>query len=274
MNRKIVLLFSGILALLAVVLMQLYKNNLAKELGVHGKRVEVLAAKSDIPAYSVIDRSQLMVLEYPQNFLPPRYMPKSLIEDVVGQTTMFTVKMKQPILTTDLASTQSEARLSQVITSDMRALALPVDKVNSFGGLLRPKDHVDILGTFQKPGEGDVETVTLLQNVAVLAVGGQLGSGRGAGDDKGKRGSARTNTVTVLVTPEEAELLVFAQDRGKLGLTMRNEEDVNTEMELDGKNFADIFRPETRQRIQVKRNKQEDSFKINSPTSGRRGRRK
>ncbi len=270
MNRKIVLLFSGILALLAVVLMQLYKNNLAKELGVNGKRVEVLAAKTDIPAYSVIDRSQLMVLEYPQNFLPPRYMPKTLIEDVVGQTTMFTVKQKQPILTTDLASTQSEARLSQVITSDMRALALPVDKVNSFGGLLRPKDHVDILGTFQKPGEGDVETVTLLQNVAVLAVGGKLGSGRDAGESGGKRGEGRTSTVTVLVTPEEAELLVFAQDRGKLGLTMRNEEDVNTEMELDGKNFADIFRPETRQRIQVKRNKNEDSFKINAPTAGRR----
>ena len=117
-----------------------------------------------------------------------------------------------------------------------------------------------------------METVTLLQNVAVLAVGGKLGSGRGAGDDSGRRGGGRTSTVTVLVTPEEAELLVFAQDRGKLGLTMRNEEDVNTEMELDGKNFADIFRPETRQRIQVKRNKKEDTFKINAPTKGRRRR--
>lgn len=276
MNRKIVLLFSGILALLAVVLMQLYKNNLARELGVHGKRVQILAAKIDIAAYAQIERGQLTVLEYPQNYLPPRYMPKSLIDDVVGQTTMFTVKKGQPLLTTDLASTQSEARLSQVITPEMRALALPVDKVSSFGGLLRPKDHVDILGTFQKPGEGDVETVTLLQNVAVLAVGGKLGSGRDAGDDGKRRGSdTRKSTVTALVTPEEAELLVFAQDRGKLSLTMRNETDVNTEMELDGKNFADIFRPETRQRIQIRRDKRpEPGININQPTTGRRGRRK
>ena len=70
---------------------------------------------------------------------------------------------------------------------------------------------------------------------------------------KQRGGNNRTNTVTVLVTPEEAELLVFAQDRGRLSLTMRNEEDVNTEMELAGKNFADIFRPEVRKRIQVKR---------------------
>ncbi len=151
----------------------------------------------------------------------------------------------------------------------MRALALPVDKVASFGGLLKPKDHVDILGTFQKPGEGDVETVTLLQNVAVLAVGGRLGSGREV--SKGNRREARVSTVTALVTPEEAELLVFAQDRGSLSLTMRNEEDVNTEMELDGKNFADIFRPEVRRRIQRVRDTS-PSVVITSPS--KRGRRR
>ncbi len=270
MNRKIVLLFSAILALLAVVLMNLYQQNLKKELGVAGERVKILAAKEDIPAFSIIERSQMTILEYPKNYLPPRYTPKSLIDDIIGQTTAFNVQKGDPILTTDLASTQEDAGLSTVITPGMRALALPVDKVNSFGGLLKPKDHVDILGTFQKPGEGDVETVTLLQNVAVLAVGGRLGSGSGAGASEGRRGQSRVRTVTVLVTPEEAELLVFAQDRGSLSLTMRNEEDVNTEMELDGKNFADIFRPETRRRIQRVRDTS-PSVVITAPTSGRRG---
>ncbi len=273
MNRKLVLLFSAILALLAVVLMNLYKQNLKKELGVAGDRVKILAAKEDIPAFSIIERAQLTVLEYPKNYLPPRYTPKSLTDDIIGQTTAFTVKKGDPILTTDLASTQEDSGLANVITPGMRALALPVDKVNSFGGLLKPKDHVDILGTFQKPGEGDVETVTLLQNVAVLSVGGRLGSGREAGSDTGRRSGSRVSTVTVLVTPEEAELLVFAQDRGQLSLTMRNEEDVNTEMELDGKNFADIFRPETRRRIQRVRDTS-PSVTITTPTSRRGGRRR
>ena len=270
MNRKIVLLFSAILALLAVVLMNLYQQNLKKELGVAGERVKILAAKEDIPAFSIIERSQLTILEYPKNYLPPRYTPKSLIDDIIGQTSAFNVQKGDPILTTDLASTMEDAGLSTVITPGMRALALPVDKVNSFGGLLKPKDHVDILGTFQKPGEGDVETVTLLQNVAVLAVGGRLGSGSGAQSVGGRGGQTRVRTVTVLVTPEEAELLVFAQDRGALSLTMRNEEDVNTEMELDGKNFADIFRPETRRRIQRVRDTS-PSVVITAPTGGRRG---
>ena len=268
MNRKIVLLFSGILALLAVVLMQLYKANLAEELGVAGERVSILIAREDVPAYTIIERTMLTALDYPKNFLPPRYMPKTLADDVVGQTTSFSIKKGQPILTTDLASTQSEAKLSRVISEKMRALALPVDRVTSFGGLLRPKDHVDILGTFQKPGEGEVETVTLLQNVTVLAVGAQLGTGRGSAGESARSGRARVDTVTVLVTPEEAELLVFAQDRGKLSLTMRNEEDVNTEMELAGKNFADIFETKVRVAIQKKR---DDGISILTPGQKRRG---
>lgn len=271
MNRKIVLVFSAILALLAVLLMNLYKQNLKKELGVAGDRVKILAAKEDIPAFSIIERTQLTVLEYPKNYLPPRYTPKSLTDDIIGQTTAFTIKKGDAILTTDLASTQEDSGLATVITPGMRALSLPVDKVNSFGGLLKPKDHVDILGTFQKPGEGDVETVTLLQNVAVLSVGGRLGSGReAAGAAEERRSATRVSTVTVLVTPEEAELLVFAQDRGQLSLTMRNEEDVNTEMELDGKNFADIFRPETRRRIQHVRDTTPGVTITTPDTKGRR----
>jgi pilus assembly protein CpaB len=267
MNRKMVLLFSAILALLALVLMQFYKQNLAEELGVAGSRVQILAARTDIPAYSVIERNQIMVVEYPKNYLPPRHTTKGLIDDVVGQTTTFTIRKGQAILTTDLANVQSEAHLSRVVSPGMRALAIPVDRVNTFGGLLRPKDHVDVLGTFQKPGDGDVNTVTLLQNVAVLAVGSRLGTGRETASSR-RSGNSRNNTVTVLVTPEEAELLVFAQDRGRLSLTMRNEEDVNTEMELAGKNFADIFRPEVRKRIQVKR----DDLQILTAGSNRRRR--
>lgn len=265
MNRKFVLILSVVLAFVALLLLQMYKSNVKKELGVDGKSVLVLVAAEDLSPYSVIDKKHIRVQEYPAKWAPPRHMKKDMMEDVIGQTTTYAIPKGQAILSTDLASTQSDAQLSRIITPRMRALALPVDKVNSFGGLLRPKDHVDVLGTFQKPGEGDVETVTLLQNVAVLAVGTKLGSGN-SGQDDGKKGAAagqaRSTTVTVLVTPEEAELLVFAQDRGRLSLTMRNEEDVNTEMELAGKNFADIFRPEVRKAIQRTRDETGDGINI------------
>ena len=50
-------------------------------------------------------------------------------------------------------------------------------------------------------------------------------------------------------------MLVFAQDRGEFTLTMRNKEDVDAELNLPGKNFADIFEPEVIRRIQTTRKK-------------------
>jgi pilus assembly protein CpaB len=232
--------------------MQMYKSSLAKELGVSGQRVAILVASQRIPAFTEIEASQLQIREYPENFLPPGYHVKGMMRDLVGQTTVFDIMPGSAILTKDMAHTQRSAQLSSKILKDMRALALPIDKVSSFGGLLRPSDHVDILGTFQKPASGDVATVTLLQNVTVLAFGGQLGGGSSGSGRKGRRG--RATTVTVAVTPEEAELLVFAQDRGTLGLTMRGKDDVNDEPSLTGKSFADIFEPTVRKKIQQKRN--------------------
>jgi len=255
--------------------MQMYKTNLAKELGVSGTRVPVLVASEKIPAFTEIESSQLQVKEYPENFVPPGHHPKALMRDLIGQTTVFDIMPGDPILTKDMALTQRTAQLSTKILKDMRALALPVDKVNSFGGLLRPSDHVDILGTFQKPSSGDVETVTLLQNVTVLAVGGQLGNSSSSSSSSRKGGRrTRANTVTVAVTPEEAELLVFAQDRGTLGLTMRGKDDVNDEPSLTGKSFADIFEPTVRKKIQQKRNTRVSTPDIVIQTGRSSGRRR
>ena len=54
---------------------------------------------------------------------------------------------------------------------------------------------------------GETTTLTILQNVTVLAVGANVGTNSATG--------MSYDTVTVHVTPEEAELLVFARDRAQ-----------------------------------------------------------
>ena len=91
-----------------------------------------------------------------------------------------------------------------------RALTIPVDLSGSLAGMLRPGDHVDILGTFAR-AQQDYATVTLLQNVLVLATGEMRGVGRERrGEPSGATGPRTFNNITVSVDPEEAELLVFA----------------------------------------------------------------
>ncbi len=72
-----------------------------------GRKVMILAARQEVFRGQVLAREDLTVLEWPVKFLPPRYLPRSLLDDVVGQEMEYTVKRGQPILTTDLASTAS-----------------------------------------------------------------------------------------------------------------------------------------------------------------------
>ena len=111
----------------------------------------------------------------------------------------------------------------------------PVDAISGVSGLLRPGDRVDLLGTFPvtqedqlipgSDGEKSVGyvTMTLLQNVTLLAVGKQLSDINSQSNGRGGY-----STVTASLTIKEAELLTIAQTRGKLTLLLRNSDDVST----------------------------------------------
>ncbi len=247
MSRKVVLLVSVVMALVCVVLLQMYKANLAREMGT-GDKIRIVAARATIPQWSQVEAGQLMIVEVPQKWAPPGYLPEALLDTVPGRLVGTTVPPDTPLLSLHLADSNNASRLSQVIDPGQRALPLEIDKVTAFGGLLKPGDYVDILMTLQNPADRTVETRTLLQGVAVLAVGGDLGSEHDYAARGG--GSRRINNVTVLVTAEEAELLVLAEDQGQLSLTMRNFGDVGSEKDLPGRHLRDLLQEEQIEVIQ------------------------
>ena len=104
---------------------------------------------------------------------------------------------------------------------------------------------MDVIGTFTFPDESgnrkneSMVTCTILQNVLVLATGKTTAKMAGRADD----GSARNaySTVTLEVTPREAEMLAFAEQiRGRLSLSLRNRSDVSYEKELPKVDFEKI----------------------------------
>lgn len=103
------------------------------------------------------------------------------------------------------------------------AIAIPVDAISSLSGLIRPKNRVDVIGTFHLPETKDPKletvTLTLLQNVTVLACGTDMGD-----QTVGQRGPRSYSTMILEVTLDQAELLVFAQQKGRITLALRNHE--------------------------------------------------
>lgn len=254
MNRRAILLTSAILALLSVVLMQLYKRNLEESMGWGGETMDILVTTSTVRAWGLVERSTLTPVAYPKQFLPPGAVPASMIDDIVGRTVGTTIPEGQAITTLHLASGSNGHRLSEAIPAGDRALTVRVGRT-AFMDLVKPGDFVDVLVTLQDRQEHTVETRTILQAVAVLAVGDAIG-GTSEYAARGGGGRERRSTdVTLAVSPREAEMLVLAQDQGELSMTLRFAGEVDESEVLDGWKLDDLLGREPIEQIQTVRDK-------------------
>jgi pilus assembly protein CpaB len=147
MQRRSVLLLSGCLALLTIVLLQAWKARIASEMGFYGEAAHILVATRDLPVGTVLAAGDLTAAEYPQRYLPPRSIGADLSAAVLGQTLDLTVRRGEPLLHSDWAPEAGTDKLSQRIPASLRGLALEVDAISTFSGLLEPGDRVDIVVT-------------------------------------------------------------------------------------------------------------------------------
>jgi pilus assembly protein CpaB len=153
----------------------------------------------------------------------------------LGQTTGQSIEEGTMVLVSDFQVEDVSNTLASKIPVGERAMALAVNNIAGVSGLLKPGDRVDILGTFPvgtkteliQDGRGGESvgyvTMTLLQNVSLLATGQKISSAK----SKGNRRQGGYSAVTLSVTIEEAELLTIAQTRGKMSLLLRHREDVD-----------------------------------------------
>lgn len=253
MPRKAVLAVSAVLALLSVVLMQLYRQNVAAELGVDGQTVDVVVARSDLQAGTVLKQADLKIDAYPLRYAPPRALDPAFLDELLGRRLEAALRTGEPITPLHLAGSGDVGRLSDIIPEGHRALTVEVGKT-AFTSLVQPGDYVDVLLTIRDPQERSVETRTLLQAVAVLAVGNATGhdpdvAARGGG------ASRRTTDVTLAVAPAEAEMLVLAQDQGELAMTMRLAGEIESKDDLGGWNLHDLLQREEVEAVQKVRDR-------------------
>ncbi|HEV3084833.1 MAG TPA: Flp pilus assembly protein CpaB [Gemmataceae bacterium] len=113
----------------------------------------------------------------------------------------------------DDVQTKDQDGLSAVMTKGKRAFAIKVDAASSVGGFVLPHSRVDIVSVVQR-NENETYSKIILQDILVLAVD----QGKDRPDDKQ---AVIANTVTVQVTPQQAEVLTLAQRLGTLSLLLR-----------------------------------------------------
>lgn len=125
------------------------------------------------------------------------------------------------------------ASLSQRTPPGKRAVTINMDALSAVGGLISPGDFVDIIAELDIPDQFDATqkpekvTTILFQNIQVLAVETNLKPIVSEESFKQLQ-QARSLHVTLALEPQEAGLLAFAQDNGKLQFSLRSPSESET----------------------------------------------
>lgn len=237
MAKKKLLIAAVLVGAFAAVLLWLYAEQLDdRHEALVADQISVVKAARNIPAGTALTKDVIATEQVPQKFLPPNPLLEADLNIYLGTPLAVNVEEGAMVLTSDFSVTEISRNLSSKIPHAERAMSVPVDVISGVSGLLRPGDRVDMLGTFPVGNEEDMVpdasggdsvgyvTMTLLQNVTLLAVGQEISDVPSGSDQHQQRGGYAS--VTASVTIDEAELLTIAQTRGKLTLLLRNREDV------------------------------------------------
>ena len=200
---------SGALALAAGLVAWLYLDMREDELLQRGKLVKVIAAKRYISAYSRIRESDIGWRQIPAEYVVKGYIQDS--KDAVDQLSLVAFNAGEPLTYNKTSS--GNASLSNSVPEGMRAISIPVDKVSGIAGLVKPGDLVDVLymDDPKKPGAG---VSMLFQGVKVLAAGDTFSEHQEKSDTGG--------SVTLALSPEDAQLAMLAFNQGALQLSLRS----------------------------------------------------
>jgi pilus assembly protein CpaB len=205
---------SGLVGLFAMFLVHHY---ISVQSRVPAKPVgQVMVAAADISPGTIITKAMMQAATWPRELIPPK--AAGAPDQVEGRILNAPVSAGEPILLTRLAPEGASAGLAGLLTKGTRALSVRVDDVSGVAGFIHPGDHVDVLLALAKPGSTDQFSKTILQNIVVLSAGQTWEQVR---DEKPQV----VNTVTLVLTTEQAEIMNLASNQGKIRLALRNRND-------------------------------------------------
>ena len=219
MNRTRILIAVGIALLLAVVAsVGAYKFLSGRSRIAEQSRLQtvgIVVAQVDIPIGSTINPNQVTIARWPKDNFPKDALPDP--KTAVGRTALRDFTRGEPILESKLVPLNKAAGLlSLKVPAGMRAFSVKVNEVVGVGGFIVPDSRVDIVVTTSPSRKDQQEKVSkiVLEDIRVLAAGQ-------ATEQKDNK-PVTVNTVTLALTPGDAEKLALASNDGVIQLVMRN----------------------------------------------------
>ena len=242
MQRKGFLLLALMCGLIAAGSMYVYLNGATRN--PPSALRPLVIVKTNIPARSVIETSQLIVKDVPTQGYPQGGF--SSIQNVLGSVALLNLSAGDLLLSPMLGRPNSQnsgngnpigSTTALTVPDGKRAVAIPIGLVSGVGYAVKPGDHVDVLVTIDiKDSSANSQAVTVTslaaQDVLVLSVGESLG---------GEKTKVDTKSYTLALSVPQAMAVTLGSEKGSIRLLLRNpgNTDIRQDTPVTGNVFLD-----------------------------------
>jgi len=217
MNRSRLLMIGGLALAIGLFVSYSVYNQLRTQTGANQRVVNVVVAAHDIQIGARLTDHDVTLAAVPQSSVPPGafFKVKDVLGRGAGRGAVLPIGKGDFILPYKLAADNAGGGLPSLIPQGMRAVSVRVNDVVSVAGFVQPGTSVDVLATGNSGANGERQTTTVLENVAVAAVGKNL-------DPNAPPDAQPAPVITLFVSPDDAQKLALATQEGRIQLALRN----------------------------------------------------
>lgn len=238
MNRRFLLALAAS-ALFGLVAILIFRSILQRQLDRVRDETpnQIVLATTKIPAGTTIAANQVKLGPYATLPVEGSF---SLTADVVGKIAQVDFDANMPIQAKNIITLERVGPGGKLEEGN-RAMAIRVDEASSVAGFATPGSVVDVVAVVTPSSNSKPVSKVIVQNIRVLANGTQT---QARTEGQSRIGS----TVTLEVSPAQAEILTLAMREGTLHLLLRHPADKNyvQVQPVIMKNFIEEYPSDTR----------------------------
>lgn len=225
---------------------------------------DVLVAAVDLNPGHAVNPGALRWQEWPASAVTPNLVTRrsqpDARQELSGAIARRQITSGEPIVANALVRAGESGVMAALLNPGTRAMSVAVSDESAAGGFILPGDRVDVVLTREVSERGfstTYQSATILTNLRVLAVDQTF-------DEEIDGGAKVSDTATLEVTPQQAELLAMAVAAGQISLTLRSfadlaqgEGEVEVPTLLSGRDAMN-----DNSRVTILRNGHSDSFSV------------
>jgi pilus assembly protein CpaB len=214
MNRSRMFLLAAVAFLVAIGVAAFTYQALSTRLKPPDDMTQIVVAALPVQVGAKLTEADVRLAPWPKAV--PIEGSFHTVPEVINRGVLVQMVPNEPILSTKLAPEGTGAGLMSTIPDGWRAVSVKVNDVIGVAGFVIPGSRVDLILSGSPTSGGNVEMAkVILENIQVLAAGQNV-----ANDDNGR--PLNVQVVTLLVTPEQSEVLALASVDGRIQLALRN----------------------------------------------------